>query len=100
MTSTRPCPGGGRSLAPLDSVPPGTPPRRPRRLPYLHSCRGGVRPRRTKRSFVPWFCTLLLVCAAWFKLFAIVSLITKLHAHVSGAPAAPAAAAGEGWASA
>ncbi|KAI8471159.1 MAG: hypothetical protein J3K34DRAFT_418255 [Monoraphidium minutum] len=50
-------------------------------LPYIHSCRGGARSRRTKRSFVPWFCTLLLVCAAWFKLFAIISLINKMHAH-------------------
>ncbi|GBF94992.1 hypothetical protein Rsub_07493 [Raphidocelis subcapitata] len=50
-------------------------------VPYIRSCQGGERSRRTKRSFLPWFCTLLLVCAAWFKLFALVCLMNKMQAH-------------------
>lgn len=56
--------------------------RRPRRVPYIRSCQGGERSRRTKRSFLPWFCTLLLVCSAWFKLFTLVALMNKMQAHV------------------
>jgi hypothetical protein len=58
--------------------------RRTRRVPYISSCRGGERSRRTKRSFFPWACTLLLVGTAWFKLFILSSLMNKLAAHVSG----------------
>lgn len=50
-------------------------------VPYISSCRGGERSRRTKRSFFPWACTLLLVGTAWFKLFILSSLMNKLAAH-------------------
>lgn len=50
-------------------------------VPYIHSCRGGTRSRRTKRSFFPWACTLLLIGTAWFKLFVLSSLMNKLAAH-------------------
>ena len=50
-------------------------------VPYISSCRGGARSRRTKRTFLPWFCTLLLVGTAWFKLFAMTSLMNKMKGH-------------------
>lgn len=34
--------------------------------------------RRTKRSFLPWFITLVLVAAAWFKLFTLSSVLNKM----------------------
>jgi hypothetical protein len=36
------------------------------------------RPRRTRRSFLPWFITLVLVGAAWFKLFTLSSVLNKM----------------------
>jgi hypothetical protein len=36
------------------------------------------RPRRTRRSFFPWFITLVLVGAAWFKLFTLSSVLNKM----------------------
>jgi hypothetical protein len=36
------------------------------------------RPRRTRRSFIPWFVTLVLVGAAWFKLFTLSSILNKM----------------------
>jgi hypothetical protein len=70
-------------LTPRLSAPRPTAPPPLTRVPYIHSCRGGTRSRRTKRSFFPWACTLLLIGTAWFKLFVLSSLMNKLAAHVS-----------------
>jgi hypothetical protein len=36
------------------------------------------RARRTKRSLLPWLITLVLVAAAWFKLFTLGSALNKM----------------------
>jgi len=38
--------------------------------------------RRTKRSFLPWFITHILVAAAWFKLFTLASELNKMAFQV------------------
>jgi hypothetical protein len=48
---------------------------------YLKQCPACLllqRPRRTRRSFIPWFITLVLVGAAWFKLFTLSSVLNKM----------------------
>lgn len=50
-------------------------------VPYIRSCRGGTRSRRTKRSFLVWVCTLVLICSAWFKVFVMSSLVNKMQAQ-------------------
>ncbi|KAF8058367.1 hypothetical protein HT031_005685 [Scenedesmus sp. PABB004] len=47
-------------------------------VPYIGACRAHKRARRTKRSFLPWFVTLVLVAAAWFKLFTLSSVLNKM----------------------
>uniref|UniRef100_A0A383WDT2 Uncharacterized protein n=1 Tax=Tetradesmus obliquus TaxID=3088 RepID=A0A383WDT2_TETOB len=47
-------------------------------VPYMSACRQHRRPRRTRRSFFPWFITLVLVGAAWFKLFTLSSVLNKM----------------------
>lgn len=38
--------------------------------------------RRMKRSFLPWLITLILVAAAWFKLFTLSSILNKMAYQV------------------